>query len=148
MAEQQGVELDAVAELGEDLETVLNFVSHGLVYGVYEVEYEPVYRPGRVLYESTSLLEAADFAGEYVQRRKPAALEIEKRDGPTRETVWTYSEARADAKAASREKLVPDVRLRPRALGRSGSLTRRVAAPPRRGLRSHTQVTTGTAKEG
>jgi hypothetical protein len=107
LAEQQGVELDAVAELGEDLETIVEPVSHGgLVYRVYEVEYEPVYRPGRVLYESASLLEAADFAGEYVQRREPIALEIEKRDGPARETVWTYSEARADAKAASREKLV------------------------------------------
>ena len=107
LAEQQGVELDAVAELGDDLETVLEPVPHsGVMYRVHEVEYEPVYRPGRVLYESTSLLEAADFAGEYVQRREPAALEIEKRDGLTRETVWTYSEARADAKAASREKLV------------------------------------------
>jgi hypothetical protein len=65
-----------------------------------------VYRPGKVLYESASFLEAAEFAGEFVQNEEPAALEIEKVDGPVRETVWTYSEARANAKAASRQNLV------------------------------------------
>jgi hypothetical protein len=59
-----------------------------------------------VLYESASFLEAAEFAGEYVQDEKPGVLEIEKVDGPVRETVWTYSEARAHAKAASRQNLV------------------------------------------
>jgi hypothetical protein len=61
------------------------------VYRVYKVAYEPVYRPGTVLYESASFLEAAEFAGEFVQNEEPAALEIEKVDGPVRETVWTYS---------------------------------------------------------
>jgi hypothetical protein len=103
LAEQHGVELDGEA----DLETVLEPTSLGeQAYRVYEVAYEPVYRPGPVLHESASLLEAADFACEYVQRHEPSALEIEKVDGHVRETVWTYSEARASAKAASRERLV------------------------------------------
>jgi hypothetical protein len=103
LAEQHGVELDGES----DLETVLEPASlGGQAYRVYEVDYEPVYRPGPVLYETASFLEAADFAGDYVQRKQPAALEIEKVDGPVRETVWTYSEARASAKAASRERLV------------------------------------------
>lgn len=103
LAEQHGVELDAEAEF----ETVVEPAPAGHpVYRVYEVAYEPVYRPGEVLYESAGFLEAADFAGEYVQREQPSALEIDKVDGPVRETVWTFSEARASAKAASREKLV------------------------------------------
>jgi hypothetical protein len=107
LAEQHGVELEAENELGRELETVLEPASAGLpVYRVYEVAYEPAYRPGAVLYESASFLEAAEFAGEYVQDEKPGVLEIEKVDGRVRETVWTYSEARADAKAASRQNLV------------------------------------------
>jgi hypothetical protein len=103
LAEQHGVELDRE----EELETVIEPMPSGQpVYRVYEVAYEPVYRPGKVLYESASFLEAAEFAGEFVQNGEPAALEIEKVDGPVRETVWTYSEARANAKAASRQKLV------------------------------------------
>jgi hypothetical protein len=103
LAEQHGVELDGEA----DLETVLETTSLGAqAYRVFEVAYEPVYRPGPVLHETTSFLEAAEFACEYVQRHEPSALEIEKVDGPVRETVWTYSEARASAKAASRERLV------------------------------------------
>jgi hypothetical protein len=103
LAEQHGVEIGP----DEELETVVEpLSSDGPVYRVYEVTYEPVYRPGAVHYESGSFLEAADFAAELVQREEPSALEIEKVDGPVRETVWTYSEARASAKAASREKLV------------------------------------------
>jgi hypothetical protein len=104
LAEQHGVELDGDDELGE---TVLEpMSSEQPVYRVYEVTYEPVYRPGKVLYQSASFLEAAEFAGELVQNEEPAALEIEKVDGPVRETVWTYSEARANAKAATRQNLV------------------------------------------
>jgi hypothetical protein len=107
LAEQHGVELDAEDKLGQELETVLDPVSPGMpVYRVFEVAYEPVYRPGPVLYASTSFLEAAEFAGEFVQDSKPDVLEIEKVDGPARETVWTYSAARANAKAASRQNLV------------------------------------------
>jgi hypothetical protein len=107
LAEQHGVEIDGEDEFGRELETVIEPLSPGQpAYRVHEVDYEPVYRPGAVLYETTSFVEAADFAGEYVQRKRPAVLEIEKVDGPVRETVWTYSEARAGARAASREQLV------------------------------------------
>jgi len=90
----------------EELAVVEPAPSGQPVYRVYEVAYEPVYRPGEILYQSVSFLEAAEFAGEYVQREQPSALEIDKVDGPVRETVWTFSEARASAKAASREQLV------------------------------------------
>lgn len=107
LAEQHGLDLDSEDELGQELETVLEPASPGQpTYRVYAVSYEPVYRPGSVLYQSTSFLEAADFACELVQRESPAALEIEKVDGAVRETVWTYSEARASAEAAARENLV------------------------------------------
>jgi hypothetical protein len=103
LAEQHGLELDG----DDELETVVEPASPGQpTYRVYSVAYEPVYRPGSVLYQSTSFLEAADFASELVQRQNPPALEIEKVDGARRETVWTYSEARANAEAAARESLV------------------------------------------
>ena len=69
-------------------------------------EEAPALRRGEALYLTTSFLEAAEFACEYVQDEQPRALEVEKIDGSVRETVWTYSEARAEAKAATREKLV------------------------------------------
>lgn len=107
LAEQYGVELDSEDALGQGLETVLAPASLGQpMYRVHAVALEPAYRPGSVLYQSTSFLEAADFACELVQRQNPAALEIAKVDGTARETVWTYSEARAKAEAAAREDLV------------------------------------------
>jgi hypothetical protein len=103
LAEQHGVELDRE----DELQTVVASQSPPQpTYRVFEVVYEPTYRPGKVLHESAGFLEAADFACEHVQREQPAALEIEKVDGPVRETVWTYSEARASATDAAREKLV------------------------------------------
>lgn len=62
--------------------------------------------PGEVLHQSTSFLEAADFACGHVQREQPPALEIEKIDGPVRETVWTYREARANTTDAAGDSLV------------------------------------------
>ena len=107
LAEQHGLELDGEEGLGREFETVVEPASPGQpTYRVYSVAYEPVYRPGSVLYQSTSFLEAADFACELVQHQSPPALEIEKVDGAARETVWSYSEARASAEAAAREKLV------------------------------------------
>jgi hypothetical protein len=107
LAEQHGVDLGSEDELGQRLATVLERASPGQpTYRVRAVAYEPAYRSGSVLYQSTSFLEAADFACELVQRENPAALEIEKVDGAVRETVWTYSEARASAEAAARENLV------------------------------------------
>jgi hypothetical protein len=103
LAEQHGVELPRV----DELETVVEPQSEPQpTYRVFEVVYKPTYQPGELLHRSTSFLEAADFACEHVQREQPAALEIEKIDGPVRETVWTYSEARADATDAARDKLV------------------------------------------
>ena len=102
LADQHGVELSGE----EELETVVE-PSTGLpAYRVYEVAYGSSAKRGDVLYECPSFLEAADFACDYVQRDQPAALEIEKVDGAARETVWTYSEARASAEASTRERLV------------------------------------------
>jgi hypothetical protein len=103
LAEQHGVELDGEESVHATPDRAF---SAGIRYRVYEVSYEPAYRPGPVLYETPSFLEAADFAGDFVQREQPAAVEIEKVDDQVRETVWTYSEARATAKAASRQNLV------------------------------------------
>jgi hypothetical protein len=61
---------------------------------------------GSSLYESANFLEAVDFAFELIEREQPPVLEIQKVDGATRETVWTYSEKRAAAEAASRKSLV------------------------------------------
>jgi hypothetical protein len=121
LAEQYGVELEP-EDAGQARATVLEPVSAGQpVYRVYKVAYEPVYRPGEVLYQSASFLEAAEFAGELVQSEEPDALEIEKVDGPVRETVWAYSEARAAAKAASRENLVRTFGFDPVRWGAGGS---------------------------
>ena len=59
-----------------------------------------------LLYESPNLLDAADFACEYVDREEPAAVEIERLDAKGSETVWTYSRDRAAAEAASSKRLV------------------------------------------
>jgi hypothetical protein len=71
----------------------------------YEVEVvdEPGSR-GYVVHVAPSLLEAADFACDYVDAESPAAIEINRRDGAGRETVWTYS--RDEAAAASSKSLV------------------------------------------
>ena len=103
LADQHGVALAGEDELGQEVETVLEPVSPG--EPAYRV-YAPAHQPGRVLYQSPSFLEAADFACELVQRESPAAVEIEKVDGAVRETVWTYSEARASATVAAQERLV------------------------------------------
>jgi hypothetical protein len=107
LPEQHGLEVGSEDELGQELETVLEPASPGQpTYRVHAVALEPAYRLERVLYQSASFLEAADFACDVVQRENPAALEIEKVDGAVRETVWTYSEVRASAEAAARENLV------------------------------------------
>ena len=98
LAEQHGVEIDSEADLGTELETVLVPAAAGeAVYHVRTAAYDPTYVPGPILLLTASFLEAADFACEYVQRESPDALEIEKLDGLVRETVWTYSSARAAA---------------------------------------------------
>jgi hypothetical protein len=107
LAEQHGLDLGPAEKLDTGLETVIRPTATGEpVYRVYEVEYEPTYRAGSVLYENTNFLEAADFACEFVERRAPKGLEIKKTDRGSSETVWTYSETRAEAESAARKDLV------------------------------------------
>lgn len=107
LAEQHGLDLGPEEELDTKLETVIRPATPAQsVYRVYEVEFEPTYRTGSMVWESANFLEAADFACEFVERRNPKGLEIQKTDGRSFETVWTYSETRAAAESSSRKNLV------------------------------------------
>jgi hypothetical protein len=107
LAKQHGLDLGPKKELDAGLETVIKPSTPGQPnYRVHEIVYEPTYQQGSILYDSTNFLEAADFACEYVERRNPQGLEIQKSDGRASETVWTYSEKRAAAEAVSRKRLV------------------------------------------
>lgn len=102
LAKQNGVTLDQ----NEELETVVRpVVNEQFVYQVFEISYEPHYKAHEVLYESASFLEAVDFAAEHIEDSDPEGLEIQRTSGTTRETVWTYSDTRAAAAAASRRGL-------------------------------------------
>jgi hypothetical protein len=102
LAKQNGVTLDR----SETLETVVRpVVNEQSVYQVFEISYEPHYKAHEVLYESASFLEAVDFAAEHIEDSDPEGLEIQRTNGGTRETVWTYSDTRAAATAASRKGL-------------------------------------------
>jgi hypothetical protein len=76
-----------------------------VVYEVREVEYSTRYNAGTPVYESPSFLEAVDFAAEYIEDVDPEGIEIQRSQGSDRETVWTYSDSRAAATAASRKDL-------------------------------------------
>jgi hypothetical protein len=105
LAEQHGVAL-APEDGFEGIETVLTAADPGGPrYRVHEARTQPTYRlTGPTLFESANFLEAADFAIEYVDRERPAAMEIRKaEESGAVETVWTYSERRADAVAAQRD---------------------------------------------
>jgi hypothetical protein len=94
-------------ELNSGLETVIVPAAPGQhVYLVADVVFDPDYRPTSILYSSTNLLEASEFAMEHVDEHEPKALEIQRVSGTTRETVWTYSEARSAALVASRKRPV------------------------------------------
>ena len=87
-------------------ETVVRpVVNEQSVYQVFEISYEPHYKAHEVLYESASFLEAVEFAAEHIEDADPDGLEIQRTSGGTRETVWTYSDSRAAAAAASRRGL-------------------------------------------
>jgi hypothetical protein len=104
LAEQNGVALDSGDEPA--VETVVKSAGPGqVVFQVFEVSYEPRYKPHEILYESPSFLEAVDYAAEFVEDTNPDGLEIQRTDGTTRETVWTYSDSRAAATAAQRKGL-------------------------------------------
>ena len=107
LAEQHGVDVSIETVPDRDLQTVVKpSVPGEPVYEVCDVAFEPGFQSRSVLYRSANFLEAADFAFEYVQEHDPGALEIQLTDGTSTETVWTYSESRAAAVAASRKDLV------------------------------------------
>ena len=102
LADQHGVLLET-AMLAAELPRAQ---ADGPIYRVFGVGYEPAGERRTVLYEGPNLLDAADFACEYVDREEPFAVEIERLDGKGSETVWTYSRDRAAAEAASSKGLV------------------------------------------
>jgi hypothetical protein len=104
LAEQNGFELGPDGD--EPVQTILSAAapSH-TTYQVCEIAYDPRHRAQDVIYESASFLEAVDFAAEYVEEVEPDAIEIQRVDGDARETVWTYSDTRAAATAASKKGL-------------------------------------------
>jgi hypothetical protein len=75
-------------------------------YRVCLVSYKAKQEQRTAVYESPNLLDAADFACEYVDREQPVALEIDRFDPNGSETVWRYSRDRAEAEAASSKPLV------------------------------------------
>jgi hypothetical protein len=106
LAEQHGVDLGTDEELG-DIETVLKPSEPDQpTYVVCNVSHMSSYQASAPLYESANFLEATDFAFEFVDEHEPEALEIQRTTGEERETIWTYSAARAAAMAAERKDLV------------------------------------------
>ena len=104
LAEQNGFELGPDGD--EPVQAVLSTAAPSHVtYQVCEIAYDPRHRPRDLIYESASFLEAVDFAAEYVEEVDPDAVEIHRVDGDARETVWTYSDSRAAAAAASKQGL-------------------------------------------
>jgi len=102
LGEQHGVTLGDES----DLEAVLTSSAPGQpLYEVRRVAYEGQHEPQDVLYRSASFLEAIDFAAEYIEDNEPQGLEIQRAEAEVRETVWTYSETRAEAIAAARRTL-------------------------------------------
>jgi hypothetical protein len=103
LAQQHGVPLE------KDLEVethVRRSVPGEPVYRVHRIVLGPVSQAGPVLHETANFLEAADFAYEYVQSHQPDALEIQRVDALKRETVWSYSESRAEAEQAEQKGLI------------------------------------------
>jgi hypothetical protein len=104
LAEQHGVGIEP-SKL--EVEAVTVPVAPGQpTYEVCAVAYGAADPERSVLYRGPNLLDAADFACDYVDRKYPDAVEIERRDGHERETVWTYSRERAAAEASSSKSLV------------------------------------------
>jgi hypothetical protein len=102
LAKQNGVVLDQ----SQQVETIVRpVVNEQFVYQVFEISYEPHYKAHEVLYESASFLEAVEFAAEHIEDEDPEGLEIQRTNGATRETVWSYSDTRAAAVAAERRGL-------------------------------------------
>jgi hypothetical protein len=105
LAAQQGVDLEA-PDGSETFEAAIRPTAVGEpAYKVRDVPREEGVT-GCVLYETANFLEAADFAFEFVEANEPYALEIERVEAGRSETVWSYSEDRANAAAESRRDLV------------------------------------------
>ena len=102
LAEQHGVRLESSMQAAAAPVPVHD----GPTYRVFEVGYASNGGERTALYESPNLLDAADFALEYVDQEQPQAIEIERGEGPSAETVWTYSRDRAAAEDASSKRLV------------------------------------------
>jgi hypothetical protein len=107
LAEQHGVGPDLGDALGGEVVTVVAPSAPGRpTYEVRDVVYEPAYQLRSVAYESSNFLEAADFACDFIDREQPAGVEIQRLEGGDRETVWSYSQRRAEAVASSSRSLV------------------------------------------
>src|SRR6266516_861294 len=104
LAEQHGLSLEAqllAAEPGG-----VGTPSATPSYRVCLVGYKAREEQRTFLFESPNLLDAADFACEYVDQEEPIAVEIDRVDEKGAETVWTYSRDRAEAEAAASKPLV------------------------------------------
>lgn len=104
LAEQHGLTLEEQLPPAEPRDVMLT--SDRPLYRVFLVGYQAKREQRTFLYESPNLLDAADFACEYVDREEPLAVEIERLDANGSETVWTYSRDRAEAEAKSSKPLV------------------------------------------
>jgi hypothetical protein len=105
LAEQHGLHLAASDDT--DVETVLTPAAPWEpMYQVCEIVFRPGYQTRTVLFENTNFLESADYAYEFVHEHEPAAVEIVRAEGETKEVVWTYSASRAAALEAARTNLV------------------------------------------
>jgi hypothetical protein len=121
LAEQHGVDVGPAPSL-DDAEVVLTPSIDGEpTYVVCKVSPMQTYQTLSVLHSSPNFLEATDFAFDYVDEHEPEALEIQRVDGVERETVWTYSAARAAALAAERKDLVETFGFDPTRWGRDSS---------------------------
>jgi hypothetical protein len=119
LAEQHGLDLGLDERLDDTVEAVVVPAIAGRpVYEVREVAQGSTAQQGAPLYMSGNFLEAADFACDYVDREKPVGLEIHRSDGAERETVWTYSQERAEAAAADGTRLVDTFGFDPTLFGR------------------------------
>ena len=103
LAEQHGLSLEAQLP---SVQGPSGAIATELTYRVCVVGYKAKEELRDCVYESPNLLDAADFACDYVDREEPVALEIDRCDQHGSETVWTYSLDRAEAEAASSKRLV------------------------------------------
>jgi hypothetical protein len=104
LAEQHGLSLEAQLLAAEPHSVATTSATPS--YRVCLVGYKAREEQRTFLFESPNLLDAADFACEYVDREEPVAVEIERSDEKGTETVWTYSRDRAEAEAAASKPLV------------------------------------------